>query len=158
MKKIIATLLIMSIFSQPMTAQAKDEIPKDIWNAAKEVGYEQCMPPEWYIATGERESGLNPRAIGDNGKAFGICQVQYRWVQDILDEYGYTPEDLFNTKKCFRVAGRIFTDHLDKYRYTDLCELKYNGVSDAEYRFETGILSDYVKWKKNRINELQRGQ
>jgi hypothetical protein len=39
---------------------------------SKEMGYKK---PEWAIAIATCESGLNPKAVGDKGKSWGMWQI-----------------------------------------------------------------------------------
>ena len=36
----------------------------------------QGVPPRWAVAVAEQESGLDPQAVGDNGKSLGLFQLQ----------------------------------------------------------------------------------
>ena len=52
------------------------------------------------------ESGGNPSAIGDNGKAVGILQLHEIYVRDVNRIWGtqYTPEDRYNARKSAEIT------------------------------------------------------
>lgn len=52
--------------------QGKDDMKALIRRISKELGYSR---PEWAIAVASCESGLNPKAVGDKGKSWGMWQI-----------------------------------------------------------------------------------
>ena len=156
MKKLLIALILAALI--PMNAQAKINPPKEYEDAAIKVAHEQCLFPEWYLVKAYKESKFNKNAVGDDGESLGCCQIQPRWIQDKLKEHGYTEKDLFKIEVAFIIAGEIFLEHLDKYKYPDLAEMKYNGQPNAVELFEQGIISQYAQDMKDGIAELQRGQ
>ena len=48
------------------------------------------IAPTIIIAMIERESSYDPNAIGDNGKSFGLMQIQPIWFEKEMNELGIT--------------------------------------------------------------------
>ena len=78
-------------------------------STAKEVSmnYEKLIP-----ALVRVESNGNPKAVGDNGKAFGILQIWSVVVQDVNTAYGtkFTHRDAFDPKKAEQIC-RLYLSH-----------------------------------------------
>ena len=63
------------------------------------------------------ESGCNPHAIGDNGKAWGCMQIHECVIFDVNRHYGttYNHEDVFDPQvsyKVFSLYTKMWGDHL----------------------------------------------
>ena len=64
-------------------------------------------------AIGMVESGFDPKAIGDNGKAVGILQIHKAYVDDvnrILGRNVYTYEDRWDAGKSYSMAF-VYLNH-----------------------------------------------
>ena len=57
------------------------------WNTYKDMDF---------MLTIDQESSWNHEQVGDNGDAYGLCQINKRWHQDKIDKY-----------KTFSVRGRV---------------------------------------------------
>ena len=57
------------------------------WNTYKDMDF---------MLTIDAESSWNHEQVGDNGDAYGFCQINKRWHQDKIDKY-----------KTFSVRGRV---------------------------------------------------
>lgn len=57
------------------------------WNTYKDMDF---------MLTIDSESSWNHEQVGDNGDAYGLCQINKRWHQDKIDKY-----------KSFSVRGRV---------------------------------------------------
>ena len=57
------------------------------WNTYKDMDF---------LLTIDAESSWNHEQVGDNGDAYGLCQINKRWHQDKIDKY-----------KTFSVRGRV---------------------------------------------------
>lgn len=121
-----------------------------------DVGREYCLPPELLMAIAERESGGNPNAIGDNGRAIGLCQIHQCYQVERMEKLGI--ESLYDPESNLTVAAEILCELLEKYDDPKRALMAYNGQSDADYRAATGIYSNYANEVEERMFELQKGQ
>ena len=77
-----------------------------------DYGCSQAISPYLIMAICERESGCTERILGDNGNAFGIMQVQVRWVPDKLAAHGWTSDDMLSAEPCIVIGVEILKQHL----------------------------------------------
>ena len=77
-----------------------------------DYGCSQAISPYLIMAICERESGCTERILGDNGNAFGIMQVQVRWVPDKLAAHGWTSDDMLRAEPCIVIGVEILKQHL----------------------------------------------
>ena len=73
---------------------------------------QEGVDPFVIMAICERESGCTERILGDNGNAFGIMQVQVRWVPDKLAAHGWTSDDMLRAEPCIVIGVEILKQHL----------------------------------------------
>lgn len=94
------------------------------------------------------ESGGNPNAVGDSGKAVGIMQIWPIMVEDInriLNKNVYTLEDRYNPNKSVEMYN-IFMEHYCKF-YSDEQKARcWNGGPDGWKK--TATLPYWNKVKK----------
>lgn len=121
-----------------------------------DVARRYCLPPELLMAIVERESGGDPNAIGDGGRAIGLCQIHECYQLERMEKLGI--KSLKDPESNLIVAAEIICELLDQYDDPRMMLQKYNGVSDAEWRAKTGNWSEYAVEVTKRVNELQEGQ
>jgi soluble lytic murein transglycosylase-like protein len=99
----------------------------DIFNEAARA---KKLDPDLLRAIAQKESSMNPRAIGDAGKSFGLMQI---W-KDTAKRYGVTDTDtLFQPYNNITIASRILSDnvaHLGNNYSIDNLIASYNAGPD----------------------------
>lgn len=96
---------------------------------------------ELILAVIERESNFNPDAIGDNGNALGLMQIQPRWHQARMERLGVT--DLLDPYQNVRVGIDYLAECLKGYETLDEALTVYNAGPSGAYTlyFSKGILA-----------------
>ena len=108
------------------------------------------------LAMIERESNFDASAIGDNGRSFGLMQIQPRWYQERMEQLG--GGDWLNPYDNVTVGINILTDLFRKYGDDLYMVLMiYNGGSSYARRMvEQGKVSDYALEIVARAEELDK--
>ena len=105
------------------------------------------------FAIAERESGLNPNAVGDNGASIGLMQIQPRWSRERMKSLGVA--DLKEPRGCVKVAIDILMEYKEKDSDLYFVLMAYNGgVAYAKRNINTP--SDYALKVSERAVELSR--
>ena len=100
--------------------------------------------PQYIFAMIQRESGYQVDAIGDNGKAFGLMQVQPRWHQDRMERLGVT--DLLDPYQNVTVGIDFMAELMGYGEGVEWALMAYNsGPSNAWAMQRKGLLSDYTR-------------
>jgi len=82
------------------------------------------------------ESGMNPKAIGDNGKSVGIMQIQVPVITDVnyFCKKKYKSIDRFDAQKSFEICklyleywGSVYTDRTGKEPSPEVLAKIWNG-------------------------------
>ena len=125
-----------------------------LWKICNEAGVDYYM----VLALIERESGYKYDAVGDNGNAKGLMQIQERWHKDRMQEVGAT--DLHNPYDNMRVGVNFLKEIQDVYLDNSgaHCVLMvYNmGVSGASKLWAEGIYStNYTRQILQRAEEIK---
>ena len=107
------------------------------------------------------ESNHNPTLVGDNGRSWGILQIQLIAIEDVNRKYGtnYTHEDAFDVacaEEIFELYVTMWATHLEKKHgrsatAEDIVRI-WNGGPDG-YR-ESGTidyLKKYYKYKRKYV-------
>lgn len=114
---------------------------------------QQGVDPYIIMAICERESCCIANIYGDNGKAYGIMQVQVRWVQDKLRAHGFTNEDMLYAQDNIVIGTEILQDHLARGNGMRWALMAYNGgVQQAG----SPATQEYADWVLNRAEELRQ--
>lgn len=74
---------------------------------------EKHIDPAIIIAMAWKESTYRPRAIGDNGKSFGLLQIQTKWHSKRMQKLGCT--DLLDPYQNVTVAVDYLCELLNRY-------------------------------------------
>jgi hypothetical protein len=95
-------LFLLLVFMTTLTASAEGESIKEIRDVLKFV-----------------ETENKPTAVGDQGRSFGVLQIQWVAIQDVNDKFGtqYTHEDAFNVacaEEIFELYLDIWTRNLER--------------------------------------------
>ena len=111
------------------------------------------IDPFLIFAVAERESGLNPNAVGDNGASIGLMQIQPRWSRERMKRLGVA--DLKEPRGCVKVAIDILMEYKEKDSDLYFVLMAYNGgVAYAKRNINTP--SDYAVKVSERAIELSR--
>ena len=117
------------------------------------------IDPELVLAMIEQESQWDAAAVGDNGRSFGLMQVQERWHKDRMNKLGC--DDLLNPYENVVVGIDILSEKLEKYGDVEKALCAYNaGDAGAErLYFSKGIYSsEYSRKVVERCQELKCNQ
>jgi soluble lytic murein transglycosylase-like protein len=104
------------------------------------------------MAICERESCCIANIYGDNGRAYGIMQVQVKWVQDKLHAHGYTNEDMLYAQNNIVIGVEILKDHINTGNGMWWAVMAYNGGPQAAGSPAT---QEYASWVFTRAEELR---
>ena len=118
-----------------------------------EYSKDKDIDPFLIFAIAERESGLNPNAVGDNGASIGLMQIQPRWSKERMKRLGV--KDLGEPKGCVKVAVDILLEYKGKDSDLYFVLMAYNGgVAYAKRHINTP--SDYAVKVFERAVKLRR--
>lgn len=112
----------------------------------------QGIDPYIIMAICERESCCIANIYGDNGKAYGMMQIQVRWVQDRLAAHGLTNEDLMYAQNNIMIGSEIYNDYVKEGQGVRYALMKYNGGPTL---VGTPSTQEYADWVINRATELR---
>lgn len=94
---------------------------------------EECkgtsLDPQLVEALIQVESGGNPLAIGDEGRAIGLGQIHPKWHRDRMARLGVT--DLFEPRQNIKVIVDILEELLNKYGNIEAALTAYNAGHDT---------------------------
>lgn len=111
------------------------------------------IDPFLIFAIAERESGLNPSVVGDNGASIGLMQIQPRWSRERMKSLGVA--DLKEPRGCVKVAIDILLEYKEKDSDLYFVLMAYNGgMAYAKRNINTP--SDYAVKVSERAAELSR--
>lgn len=113
------------------------------------------ISPAIIIAMIERESGFKSDKIGDDGKSFGLMQIQPIWWQELMDELGC--DDMLDPFQNITVGIAIIDYFKDKNPDIYWVLMNYNMSSArAQELWDKGEYSDYALEVVERAEELER--
>ena len=114
---------------------------------------QQGVDPYIVMAICERESCCISNIYGDNGRAYGIMQIQVKWVQDKLSAHGYTNEDMLKAQPNIIIGIDILKDYLNTGNGTEYALMAYNG---GVQQVGTPTTKEYAAWVIARADELRK--
>lgn len=96
------------------------------------------------IAMIGRESTYRDYVVGDNGRSFGLMQIQARWHRDRMSELGCT--DLLDPYQNVAVGVDYLAELMSTGEPIEWVLMAYNGgPSYANKKYLAGIVSDYAR-------------
>lgn len=99
--------------------------------------------PAVVVAMIERESRFNADAIGDNGRSFGLMQIQEKWHRDRMKKLGCT--DLLDPYQNVTVGIDFLAELIDMKGSMTWALMAYNGGPGYANRLRgEGRVSDYA--------------
>ena len=119
-----------------------DEVQEHVFSLCEEKG----IDPEIVFAMIWRESRYQADVIGDNGKSFGLMQVQERLHKDRMERLGVT--DLLDPIQNVTVGIDYLSELYSKYGDIAQALVAYNSGS---YR---GTVTNYAKSVLEKANEI----
>lgn len=135
-------------FDVPLSSEVQDCI------------FEECekygINPALVIAIIERESRFDADVIGDNGRSFGLMQVQPKWHYQRMQELNCT--DLLNPYQNIKVGVDILAELNGQNSNIHWVLMAYNsGATIANENIASGIITEYATSIIKRSNELKKG-
>lgn len=101
------------------------------------------VDPLLVVAMIENESRYNERVIGDNGRSYGLMQIQPRWHYARMRELGCT--DLLDPYQNITVGVDYISELLSQGKSLEWTLMAYNGgPSYANRKAAAGVVSGYV--------------
>ena len=111
------------------------------------------IDPFLIFAIAERESGLNPNVVGDNGASIGLMQIQPRWNRERMKRLDVA--DLREPRGSVKVAIDILLEYKEKDSDLYFVLMAYNGgMAYAKRNINTP--SDYALKVSERAVKLSR--
>ena len=102
------------------------------------------------------ESNYNAEAIGDNGRSYGLMQVQTEWHQARIERL--KSPDMLNPYDNVTVGIDILAEKISKDKGIEWALMAYNGGnSHADMMQQTGQLSEYAETVIKLWQELKGG-
>lgn len=102
------------------------------------------IDPTLVISIINKESGFRESAKGDNGKSYGLMQIQKKWHVDRMEKLSVT--DLLNPYQNVTVGIDYLTELLDREKGVEWALMAYNGGPSYANKLEAkGIVSKYAK-------------
>ena len=116
------------------------------WKWAKKRG----LPLNWVLATIIVESSANPHATGDaGGESKGLMQVNTVANANVLRQYGYGPNDMYDVDHGIEIGTLLMLDFYNK--------VKQHGAARAKTPIDETLRLSY-KGPEPVYNALDRGQ
>ena len=146
----------LKIVDEPEKIGAKENpfaIPQEVIDAAEECGEEFHICPELLEAIAWHESRYVPTAVNKYGTCFGLMQVKHSAHSGRMKKLGAT--DLFDLRSNMRVAADYLLELAEEYEDMGMVLMTYHGESDAVWKYENGILSDYAQGILDLTEELE---
>lgn len=115
--------------------------------------YDNIVDPAVIIAMIEKESTYRADAIGDNGKSFGLMQIQRRWHEQRMLDLGVT--DLLDPYQNVSVGIDYICELRLRGEDISWALMAYNGGAAYANRLAAdGRVSDYARYVLDRSWEL----
>lgn len=116
----------------------------DLQDYIFEVCDRYSIDPAVIVTMIERESRFKADSIGDNGRSFGLMQIQKRWHGERMERLGVT--DLLDPKQNILVGTDYLHELLGEMKGMTWALMAYNGgPSYANTMRKNGMVSNYAK-------------
>ena len=126
----------VTYFNVPLEEDLQDHI----FNLCEERDIE----PAIVVSMIQRESRFREYVIGDNGRSYGLMQIQPTWHKARMDELDCS--DLLDPYQNVTVGIDILGDLLEGGNSIEWALMAYNGgCAYANRKVSQGVVSDYVK-------------
>lgn len=102
------------------------------------------VDPAMVVAMIERESSYRASAIGDNGRSYGLMQIQPRWNQERMDRLNC--QDLLDPYQNVTVGIDLIAELQATGKSTTWVLMAYNGGQYyANNKISQGVVSEYAQ-------------
>lgn len=118
------------------------EVPEEVEKACKAAGKKYHISPEVLEALAWRESRYVQKAISDNKKCMGICQVNPYTHCERMKRLGVT--DIYDINGNVLVAADLLAELLEANDDMAYALDRYNGNPKAESNYNNGKVSGYA--------------
>ena len=108
--------------------------------AADEFGIDYYI----MVALIDRETDFR-NITGDNGRAYGYCQIWPKWWSGLMAEIG--AEDLNEPYDNFRTAAAILARHMKNYGSIEDALTAYNTGGPGRSQYATDVMTTAEKWR-----------
>lgn len=148
------TVLLEQI--QPPVDYYDIPLSEDLQDHIFEVCEEYNVDSDLVVSMIRKESTYTADAIGDNGRSFGLMQIQPRWHSARMAELGCN--DLLDPYQNVTVGVDIIAELLEKDKGTSWALMAYNGGERyANKLAKSGKISDYASLVMSWSNDISRG-
>ena len=134
-------------------------LEKDLQLYIAELCEEVSIEPELVFAVIEQESCFEADTVGDNGKSFGLMQVQARWHKDRMVKLGST--DLLDPYDNVLTGIDILAEKIAKYDTIGEALTAYNAGDTGAYNlyFSKGVYANgYAEEVIAKAEEFKAGE
>lgn len=126
-----------------------DDLQKHIINLCAE----KQIDPAIIFAMIYRESTYNPNAMGDDGRSYGLMQIQLRYVRERMERLGCT--DLLDPYQNVTVGIDLLAEYIARGKGIEWALMAYNGgESYANSNAAQGYISGYVIAVLSKADEI----
>ena len=145
-------------------AETSEKVPKtydvpldaDLQNHIITLCDRENIDPALVMAVIGVESNYNAEAIGDNGRSYGLMQVQTEWHQARIERL--KSPDMLNSYDNVTVGIDILAEKISEDKGIEWALMAYNGGnSHADMMQQTGQLSEYAETVIKLWQELKGG-
>ena len=156
-------LLVTEVTEEKAAAPVEDpvlyfDVPleKDLQSHIFKLCETYGVDPAIVVAMIERESGFRPAVKGDNGRSYGLMQIQLRYHKERMKKIGVT--DLLNPYHNVAVGIDLLGELSDRGKSLEWVLMAYNGgYGYADRNISAGTISNYAKSIMARSKELKKG-
>lgn len=118
---------------------------------------EYDLDPRIVVAIIQVESNYNPNVIGDEGRSYGLMQIQPQWHKNRMEKLGCT--DLLDPYQNITVGANILKEMMNKYDTTEEALTAYNAGCAGAYNlyFSKGIkANEYARTVMEIADNLEK--
>lgn len=139
----IATTATIALEPEPI-GYFNVPLSEDLQNHIFELCDSYNVNPAMVVAMIERESSYRASAIGDNGRSYGLMQIQPRWNQERMDKLNC--QDLLDPYQNIAVGIDLIAELQETGKSTEWVLMAYNGGQYyANNKVAQGVVSEYAR-------------
>lgn len=133
--------IVMAVEDEPtfFDVPLSEEVQNHIFTVCDSYGIDSAL----VIAIIERESNFTIDSVGDEGRSFGLMQINKQWHEKRMEELGVT--DLFDPCQNITVGVNYLAELREQGNNLHWLLMAYNGgASYADEMMTQGLVSDYA--------------